>query len=92
MGVQIKGGQKQRRNEPCSCGSGINFSDCHGCPMKQAICNRVANEKMVELIRMDQRKKIIRVQQEECSECGNTGKKWGPDGVEKCQCQLIEGE
>lgn len=58
MGLLIKGGKSPPRNEPCPCGSGLKFKHCHGDPLKQAICNRAANEKMVELIREEQKKKV----------------------------------
>lgn len=87
MPVQPK--HKVGRNEPCPCGSGLKFKKCHDDPTKQMICNRVANEKMVELIRIEQRKKIIRMQQESCPVCSHTGKL--PDGT-KCGCQFVTEE
>ena len=57
MGLTIKGGQEPRRNEPCPCGSGLKYKYCHGDSIKTMICNRVANEKMVFLIR-DEKIKI----------------------------------
>lgn len=87
MPVQPK--HKVGRNEPCPCGSGLKFKRCHDDPTKQMICNRVANEKMVELIRVEQRKKIIRMQQESCPVCSQTGEL--PDGG-KCGCQFVTEE
>lgn len=49
MGLQLKG-KSPDRNEPCPCGSGLKAKDCHLDPIKQEICNQVANEKMSELI------------------------------------------
>lgn len=46
----MKSNQKPGRNEPCPCGSGLKYKKCHGDPLKQALCNRTANEKMVVLI------------------------------------------
>lgn len=43
-------GPKADRNEKCPCGSGLKYKHCHGDAGKVAICNRVANEKMVQLI------------------------------------------
>jgi len=87
MPVQPK--HKVGRNSPCPCGSKLKFKKCHGDPMKQAVCNRVANEKMVELIRIEQRKYIIAEQQKECYICGNTGE---VDFGKKCSCQFITDE
>lgn len=50
MTVQLKRKNQPGRNDPCPCQSGLKFKHCHGDPFKQEICNRVANEKMVELI------------------------------------------
>ncbi|MBE3140133.1 MAG: SEC-C domain-containing protein [Thermoplasmata archaeon] len=50
MALQLKGNSQPGRNDPCPCESGLKFKYCHGDEMKQAVCNRVANEKMVQLI------------------------------------------
>ncbi len=75
------------RNDPCFCGSTLKYKKCHGDPLKQEVCNRVANEKMVELIRAEQRKKVIRLQQIECGLCGHTGK--NEHGKLCIACQFI---
>jgi len=59
MSVQIKGGKSPARNSLCPCGSKLKFKHCHGDILKQSVCNRVANEKMVQLIRDEQIKKGI---------------------------------
>lgn len=64
---------KVGRNEPCPCESGLKYKKCHGDPVKQMVCSRVANEKMVELIRVEQRKHIIAEQQKECESCNGLG-------------------
>jgi len=56
MSIRIKGNQKPGRNEPCPCGSGLKYKKCHGDSLKQALCNRVANEKMVALIELEKEK------------------------------------
>lgn len=47
------------RNEPCVCGSGLKFKQCHGDPGKAAVCNRVANEKMLNLIMEEKHKRKL---------------------------------
>ncbi len=56
MGIQLKG-REPRRNDPCVCESGLKYKHCHGDVGKVAVCNRVANEKMVELIIREKIKK-----------------------------------
>lgn len=68
MAVQPK--TKVGRNDPCPCGSKLKFKFCHGDPMKQAVCNRVANEKMVELIRAEQKKRGLISYRYTCKDCG----------------------
>ena len=81
---------KVGRNEPCPCESGLKYKKCHGDPVKQMVCSRVANEHMVELIRIEQRKHIIAEQQKECEVCGQTGK---DENDYKCPaCQFITDE
>ena len=69
MGIQIKGNKSPPRNSPCPCGSGLKFKYCHGDPLKQAVCNRVANEKMVELIRQEQKKRGVIPFNYKCNNC-----------------------
>ncbi len=57
MGVQLKRKVEPGRNDPCMCDSGLKFKYCHGDSYKIIVCNRVANEKMVELIIMEKIKK-----------------------------------
>lgn len=57
------------RNEPCPCGSGLKFKFCHGDPTKQEMCNRVANEKMVWLIREEQKKRGLIPYDWKCNNC-----------------------
>jgi len=83
------------RNDPCPCGSELKYKKCHGDPVKRMICNRVANEHMVSLIRVEQRKKIIAKQQAECKLCGHTGTVPGEPDVArdvKCTCQFLTDE
>jgi len=89
MGLQLRGGKKGR-NELCSCGSYLKFKKCHGDPLKQAVCNRVANEKMVQLIREEQRKQIIRLHQEECETC--SGKGVDSEGLKCLACQFLSDD
>ena len=85
MGLQSK--HKVGRNEPCPCGSTLEYKKCHADPVKVAICNQVANETMAELVLQEQRKKIIRLQQAECLECGSIGK---DEHGELCiNCQFV---
>ena len=57
MGVQLKRKVEPGRNDPCVCGSGLKYKHCHKDPGKIAVCNRIANEKMVELIIREKIKK-----------------------------------
>ena len=41
---------KEKRNEPCTCGSGLKFKRCHGDPAKLAVVRHVANEAMLLMI------------------------------------------
>ena len=72
MSVQIKGGKSPPRNSLCPCKSGLKYKHCHGDVLKQAVCNRVANEKMVQLIREEQKKKGLIPRDYECNNCGHT--------------------
>ncbi len=72
MGVQIKGGKSPPRNSPCPCQSGLKFKHCHGDGLKQAVCNRVANEKMVQLIREEQKRRGLVPRDWKCNNCGHT--------------------
>jgi len=71
MGVTIKGGKSPPRNSPCPCGSNLKFKHCHGDGLKQAVCNRVANEKMVQLIREEQKKRGVISRNYKCNNCGH---------------------
>lgn len=59
MAIQLNRGNEPGRNEPCFCGSGLNYKKCHGDESKRIICNQIANEKMVELIQKELNKKPI---------------------------------
>lgn len=72
MGVQIKGGKSPPRNSFCPCGSGLKFKWCHGDGLKKAVCNRVANEKMVQLIREEQKKRGLVSRDWKCYDCEHT--------------------
>ncbi|HDY89741.1 MAG TPA: hypothetical protein ENH82_16705 [bacterium] len=50
------------RNEPCPCKSGLKYKHCHGDLLKREVCNRVANETMVQLILQEKRKKGIPIE------------------------------
>ena len=80
---------KVGRNDPCPCGSQLKFKVCHGDELKKAICNRVVQEKMLQLIRQEQRKKIITLQQNDCYECARKGK---VDGLKCIACQFISDD
>jgi len=69
MGVQISGGKQQGRNERCACDSGLKFKYCHGDPVKQMLCTRVANEHMVSLIRQEQKKRGLIPYDWKCRHC-----------------------
>ena len=77
---------KVGRNEPCPCGSKLKHKRCHGGEGKQIICNRAANEKMVQLIRQEQRKRKVALQQLNCDVCGGKGK---VDGLKCLKCQFL---
>jgi len=72
MGVQIKDKKAPPRNSPCPCGSGLKFKWCHGDELKKAVCNRVVNEKMVQLIREEQKKRGLVPKNFKCNDCGHT--------------------
>jgi len=55
--MQIQGGQKIPRNEPCPCDSGLKFKHCHGDTKKNAIVKQFANQLMLELILEEKYKK-----------------------------------
>lgn len=71
MPVQIKGGKSPPRNSLCPCGSQLKFKHCHGDHLKQAVCNRIANEKMVQLIREEQKKQGLVPRNYKCNNCGH---------------------
>ena len=64
-------GTEPGRNDPCPCKSGLKFKHCHGDKLKQAICNRLVNEKMVELITMEKKKRGLISYNYECGNCGH---------------------
>ena len=41
---------KRKRNQPCTCGSGLKFKRCHGDPAKLAVVKHIANEAMLVMI------------------------------------------
>ncbi len=43
-------GKCSKRNEPCSCDSGLKFKHCHGDPQKLGIVKHIANEVMLIMI------------------------------------------
>ncbi len=74
MGLTLKGNREPGRNELCPCDSGLKYKICHGDVIKTMICNRVANEKMVWLIREEKIKKGMICKHgiktgEHCKEC-----------------------
>lgn len=88
--MAIRSKHKVGRNEPCPCDSGLKFKHCHSDPLKIAVCERVVQEKMLELIRIEQRKQIIKLQQKDCDECGGSGL---DQEIEPCfECQFINEE
>ena len=93
MGLQIKGNKQPGRNDPCPCESGLKFKHCHGDMLKVAVCNRVANEKMIQLIREEQKKRIVKKQQKNCTKCNGLGFVEGDGQSYPCQdCQYISDE
>lgn len=86
--MPIRTKHKTGRNEKCPCESGLKFKRCHGDMAKVIVCNEAANQKMVELIRIEQRKQIVAMQQKECIECGGSGF----DNGAKCRCQYVTEE
>ena len=72
MGVRIKDGKSPPRNSPCPCGSLLKFKYCHGDVLKKSVCSRVANEKMVQLIREEQKKQGVIPRDYKCNNCGHT--------------------
>jgi len=44
MTDQVVGGQKLGRNEPCPCGSGRKWKNCHGSAEKHTLAMAVAKE------------------------------------------------
>ncbi|KKL81765.1 hypothetical protein LCGC14_1991470 [marine sediment metagenome] len=89
MAIQLKkNNNTPGRNDPCQCGSGLRVKICHGDQQKIAVCNRVANEKMAQLIKAEQVKKIIETQKQECDVCGHTGQ--SAEGI--CRCQFVTDE
>lgn len=54
MAIQLKNNVNEPgRNDLCICGSGLKFKLCHGDPLKKAVCNRIVDEKMMELIMVE---------------------------------------
>ena len=45
------------RNELCPCGSELKFKNCHGDPVKRAVCETVMRETMVRLIMQEKFKR-----------------------------------
>ena len=77
MSIQPK--NKVGRNELCPCESGLKFKYCHGDPLKQAVCERIAGEAMVQLILEEKRKKGIPIEYV-CPDCNKT-----PGIIENCE-------
>lgn len=69
MGIQPK--TKAGRNDPCPCGSKVKYKHCHGDPIKQMLCNRVANEHMAHLVVQEQKKRGIVPYNYKCESCGH---------------------
>jgi hypothetical protein len=59
MTLQLKSSNEPGRNDPCPCGSGLKAKHCHLDEMKRAVCNRVANEKMCQLIAEEKLKRNV---------------------------------
>ena len=68
MAIEPK--HKVGRNDPCPCGSKLKAKYCHQDPIKQMLCNRVANEHMVGLVRQEQIKRGILKLPWLCNTCG----------------------
>ena len=67
MAIEPK--HKVGRNDPCPCGSKLKAKYCHQDPIKQMLCNRVANEHMVHLIQEEQIKRGILKLPWKCNSC-----------------------
>lgn len=91
MAIQSK--HKVGRNDPCPCGSGLKYKRCHGDPGKIAICEQAVRETMLRLIRLEQRKQIVKLQQKECEHCNGLGIVEGDGQGYACpDCQYINEE
>ena len=60
-------GEQQKRNDPCTCGSGLKFKKCHGDPAKLAVVKHIANEAMIIMAAYEKRKQGI-INEEEYDE------------------------
>lgn len=67
----MKGGMNANRNDPCLCKSGLKFKWCHGDAMKIAVCNRIVNEKMVQLITTEKKQRGLIPYNYTCNGCGH---------------------
>ena len=47
---EIRGGRSPGRNESCTCGSGLKYSQCHGDPVFKQTAMRIANHMITLLI------------------------------------------
>jgi len=56
MGLELTS-DKEKRNEPCSCESGLKFKHCHGDPRKLEIVKHLANEAMIIMIAFEKCKR-----------------------------------
>jgi hypothetical protein len=84
MGLRLKSNSNPGRNELCPCQSGLKYKHCHGDPFKIAVCNRVANEKMCQLILEEKIKKGQIKLPWHCNSCGK-------DFIEPTVSKLHEG-
>lgn len=56
MGFELTS-DKEKRNELCSCESGLKFKKCHGDPRKIGVVQHIANEAMIIMIAYEKRKR-----------------------------------
>jgi hypothetical protein len=67
------------------CGSGLKYKVCHGDPLKRAVCNRVANEKMVRLIYQEKIKRGLIKLKYHCNTCHKDFDEPGFSEIGQCQ-------
>lgn len=88
------------RNSLCPCGSGLKSKWCHADPGKNAICNRVANERMLRLIMQEKHKRELITTEEYHAFCVSEAKHkpvtekdvdelMAGTGLTRCSCGVV---